>query len=157
MLNLDDDGCSGERNHEEASEVRKTAYSLPLTSPAHPKGPYRFVNREFLVITYRTGPEQVRTVVPELLQIDQPLIKFEFIRMPDSTGFAGCTESGRVIPGEVRQRGWRLLPYTSTTDRRSSTVLKALAAQNFLLKIIPHVDGSPRIYELVRYELQDVR
>ena len=36
------------------------------------------------------------------------------------------------------------------------TVLKALATPNFLLKIIPHVDGSPRICELVRYELQDV-
>jgi acetoacetate decarboxylase len=35
-------------------------------------------------------------------------------------------------------------------------VLKALAAPNFLLKIIPHVDGTPRICELVRYELQDV-
>ena len=27
---------------------------------------------------------------------------------------------------------------------------------NYLLKIIPHVDGTPRICELVRYELQDV-
>ncbi len=28
-----------------ASDVRATAYSMPLTSPAYPKGPYRFVNR----------------------------------------------------------------------------------------------------------------
>jgi acetoacetate decarboxylase len=35
-------------------------------------------------------------------------------------------------------------------------VLKGLAAPNFLLKIIPHVDGSPRICELVSYDLQDV-
>jgi acetoacetate decarboxylase len=32
-----------------------------------------------------------------------------------------------------------------------SMVLSALAAPNFLLKIIPHVDGSLRICELVRY------
>jgi acetoacetate decarboxylase len=32
-----------------------------------------------------------------------------------------------------------------------SKVLSALAAPNFLLKIIPHVDGSVRICELVRY------
>jgi acetoacetate decarboxylase len=32
-----------------------------------------------------------------------------------------------------------------------AAVLAALAAPNFLLKIIPHVDGSPRICELVRY------
>jgi acetoacetate decarboxylase len=33
---------------------------------------------------------------------------------------------------------------------------QALAAPNFLLKIIPHVDGSARICELVEYHLQDV-
>jgi acetoacetate decarboxylase len=34
--------------------------------------------------------------------------------------------------------------------------LKALQAPGFLLKIIPHVDGTPRICELVRYELEDI-
>jgi len=37
-----------------------------------------------------------------------------------------------------------------------AAVLAALAAPNFLLKIIPHVDGSPRICELVRYFTTDV-
>uniref|UniRef100_UPI001589CCEB acetoacetate decarboxylase n=1 Tax=Burkholderia anthina TaxID=179879 RepID=UPI001589CCEB len=32
-----------------------------------------------------------------------------------------------------------------------------LAGANYLLKIIPHVDGSPRICELVRYYLQDIK
>jgi acetoacetate decarboxylase len=32
----------------------------------------------------------------------------------------------------------------------------SLEAPNFLLKIIPHVDGSPRICELVEYYLEDV-
>src|SRR3546814_13532122 len=27
---------------------------------------------------------------------------------------------------------------------------------NFMLKIIPHVDGTPRICELVRYSLEDI-
>ena len=31
-----------------------------------------------------------------------------------------------------------------------------LAAPNFLLKIIPHVDGTARICELVRYHLEDI-
>jgi acetoacetate decarboxylase len=35
-------------------------------------------------------------------------------------------------------------------------ILKSLSAPNFLLKIIPHVDGSPRICELVRYYLEDI-
>jgi acetoacetate decarboxylase len=33
----------------------------------------------------------------------------------------------------------------------SDKIKAALSAPNFLLKIIPHVDGSPRICELVRY------
>jgi acetoacetate decarboxylase len=35
-------------------------------------------------------------------------------------------------------------------------VRTSLAAPNFLLKIIPHVDGTPRICELVEYHLEDV-
>jgi acetoacetate decarboxylase len=35
-------------------------------------------------------------------------------------------------------------------------VKAALAAPSFLLKIIPHVDGTPRICELVEYYLEDV-
>ena len=36
------------------------------------------------------------------------------------------------------------------------TVRAGLLAPNYLLKIIPHVDGSARICELVRYYLEDV-
>jgi acetoacetate decarboxylase len=31
-----------------------------------------------------------------------------------------------------------------------------MKAPNFMLKIIPHVDGTPRICELVRYYLEDI-
>ena len=79
------------------SDVRARAFAMPLTSPAYPVGPYRFVNREFLIITYRTDPQKLRDLVPEPLQIEEPLVKFEFIRMPDSTGFGDYTESGQVI------------------------------------------------------------
>ena len=39
----------------------------------------------------------------------------------------------------------------------SATVLALLAAPNFLLKIIPHVDATPRICELVRYHTTQVK
>ena len=35
-------------------------------------------------------------------------------------------------------------------------VLRSLGTSNFVLKIIPHVDGTPRICELVRYRLEDI-
>ena len=38
----------------------------------------------------------------------------------------------------------------------NAAVKASLAAPNFLLKIIPHVDGSPRICELVEYYLEDI-
>ena len=190
-----------------ASDVRATAYSMPLTSPAYPKGPYRFVDREFLIITYRTDPAKLREVVPEPLQIDEPIVKFEFIRMPDSTGFGDYTEAGQVIPVRLagEKGGYSHAMYLNdgppifggrelwgfpkkfaqpsllvdrdtlvgTLDYGSvrvatgtmgfkhaaidaDNVFKSLAAPNFLLKIIPHVDGRPRICELVRFELQDV-
>ena len=64
-------------------DVRRNAFAMPLTSPAFPRGPYRFTNREFMVITYRTDIDALRAVVPEPLEISAPLVKFEFIRMPD--------------------------------------------------------------------------
>ena len=64
--------------------VRTGAFAMPLTNPAYPIGPYRFRNREYLIVTYRTDPQKLREVVPEPLQVREPLVKFEFIRMPDS-------------------------------------------------------------------------
>jgi len=37
-----------------------------------------------------------------------------------------------------------------------AAVLPALTAANFLLKIVPHVDGSARVCELVRYFCEGV-
>src|SRR5687767_15683699 len=77
---------------------------MPLTSPAFPPGPYRFVNREFLIVTYRTDPEILRSIIPAPLEMTEPIVKYEFIRMPDSSGFGDYTESGQVIPVSFRGR-----------------------------------------------------
>ena len=190
------------------AEVKARAFAMPLTSPAYPPGPYRFVNREFMIITYRTDPEKLRALVPEPLEVDEPLVKYEFIRMPDSTGFGDYTETGQVIPVKFQRPQGRLhplhVPQRRAADRRRPRALglpeearrtrrlhveidhlvgtldygpvrvatatmgykhkpadldairASLAAPNFLLKIIPHVDGSPRICELVEYYLEDV-
>jgi acetoacetate decarboxylase len=190
-------------------EVRKRAFAMPLTSPAYPRGPYRFVDREFFVITYRTDPAKLKEVVPAPLNVDpsEPFVKYEFIRMPDSTGFGDYTETGQVLPVSFQGRkggyshcmflndhppiaGGRELwgfpkKLASPTLRKEidtlvgmldygpvrvatgtmgykhkaadlDAVKAALAAPNYLLKIIPHVDGTPRICELVEYYLEDV-
>lgn len=72
--------------------------ATPLGAPAYPRGPYRFHNREYLNITYRTDPDALRAIVPEPLEIDEPLVRFEIMRMPDTTGLGNYTECGQVIP-----------------------------------------------------------
>src|SRR5262245_13157763 len=88
------------------AEVRERAFAMPLTNPAYPPGPYRFIDREYLTITYRTDPAKLRAVVPEPLEFDEraALVSYEFIRMPNSTGFGDYTETGQVIPVSFRGR-----------------------------------------------------
>jgi acetoacetate decarboxylase len=180
---------------------------MPLTAPAYPPGPYRFVDREYMIITYRTDPERLRAVVPAPLEVVEPLVKYEFIRMPNSTGFGDYTEAGQVIPVRLGGRSggythcmflndhppiaggrelWgfpkklaspslrdeidtlvgtldygpvRVATGTMGYKHRAAdqaAVTASLEAPNFLLKIIPHVDGSLRICELVEYHLKDI-
>lgn len=189
------------------SDVKKTAFSMPLTAPTYPRGPYRFINREFLIITYETDMDKLKEVVPEPLEVTDPIVKFEFIRMPDSSGFGDYTESGQIIPvtfqgkkgsyshamylddespiaggreiwgfpkklanpslrvsqetlvGELRYENCQVALGTmgyKFTELDIQDIYKALLMPNYLLKIIPHVDGSPRICELVEYYLENV-
>ena len=73
------------------------ATSTPLGASAYPAGPYRFQQREYLNIYYRTDPDAMRAVVPEPLTVADPIVKFEVIRMPDSSGLGNYTESGQVL------------------------------------------------------------
>ena len=79
-------------------DVLRQAFAMPIGAPSYPPGPYRFIDREYLIITYRTDPDALQAVVPPPLVVERPIVKFEFIRMPDSTGFGDYTESGQVIP-----------------------------------------------------------
>jgi len=95
------------------ADVRANAFAMPLNDPAYPKPPYRFYNRGFVVITYRTDPNVLRAVVPERPEVVGDAVAYEFIRMPDSTGFGDYTETGQVIPvrfttpaGEVQEGGY---------------------------------------------------
>jgi acetoacetate decarboxylase len=73
--------------------------SMPLAGPSYPKGPYRFIDREYMVISYETDPDLIRAQLPEPLEpTETPVVNYEWIRMPDSSGFGSYTECGLVIP-----------------------------------------------------------
>ena len=84
------------------ADILETA-SMPLASPSYPKGPYRFIDRQYMIVTYESDPEAIRAAVPEPLEPDgSNTVLYEFIRMPDSTGFGDYTETGQVIPVSFR-------------------------------------------------------
>src|ERR1700685_4663010 len=72
--------------------------SMPASGPSYPAGPYRFIQRQFMVITYEPDADIIRDHLPEPLEpAEQPLVSYEWIKMPDSSGFGDYTESGLVI------------------------------------------------------------
>lgn len=194
-----------------AQDIVANATFMPFNAPPCSNGPYEFFDREYFIITYRTDPDRLRALIPEPLTMpDDALVSYEFIRMPNSTGFGDYTESGQVIP--VIDAQGRASNYThcmflndfgptaggrelwgfpkkmaspSLRVDNTDTLLGTLdygsvrvatgtmaykydrldkesvkqgmeATPNYLLKLIPHVDGTPRICELVRYYLTDV-
>lgn len=187
--------------------VKERAFAMPLTNPSYPKGPYEFRDREYFIVTYRTDPVALANVLPEPLIAPDPIVMFEFIKMPDSTGFGDYTESGQVIPVQFNGESgsyvhsmylnddapiaggreiWgfpkkeaepsvvhegeaivgklhygSVLCATMTMGFKHRALNKldietALKKPNYVLKIIPHVDGEPRICELVRYYLKNI-
>ena len=71
--------------------------TTPIGAPAYPRGPFRFYNREYFNILYRSDYDALRAVVPEPLEIDEPLVRWEVMRMPDTEGLGDYTECGQVI------------------------------------------------------------
>lgn len=69
----------------------------PLTAPAFPAVQPRFFDREYLNIVYRTDIDALRAVVPAPLEIDEPLVRFEVMKMNDVTGYGPYTEAGQAI------------------------------------------------------------
>ncbi|MFZ9712339.1 MAG: acetoacetate decarboxylase [Burkholderiaceae bacterium] len=184
--------------------------SMPACAPSYPMGPYRFVNREYMIITYETDPQLLRQAVPEpLVPNAENQVLYEWIRMPDSSGFGDYTESGVVIPcmfeGEpinftsqmylddeppisAGREIWGFpkkfaKPILKThSDTLTGTLYyadqmvamgtmgykhqvapggveataKSMTKTQCNLKIIPDVDGSPKICQLVAYNLIDI-
>ncbi|KWX85774.1 acetoacetate decarboxylase [Paenibacillus riograndensis] len=183
--------------------------SMPAASASYGRPPYRFIDREFFIITYESDPAAIRQAVPEPLQPDgSNTVSYEWIKMPDSSGLGSYEESGIVIPctfqGEpcnfVAQmyldnapailggreiwgfpKKWanpRLsvegtetltgtlhynhvlvamgtMPFKHNLLDQADTAA-AIAKTQVNLKLIPDVDGTPKIAQLVAYSLENV-
>ena len=44
--------------------------SMPMASPSYPRGPYRFVQREYLIVTYASDADAIRAALPAPLEPD---------------------------------------------------------------------------------------
>jgi acetoacetate decarboxylase len=117
--------------------VRHT--TTPLTSPAYAPIVPRFTDREYLNIVYRTDFDALRAVVPEPLEIDEPLVRFEVMRMGDVSGYGPYTEAGQAIPVRF--------------DSERGEYLHAMHLDNFPatasgreVSAYPKTVGAPRLY-----------
>ena len=193
--------------------------SMPMASPSYPKGPYRFIDREYLIISYESDPEAIRAALPEPLKPDgSNTVLYEFIRMPDSAGFGDYTESGVVIPclfgdehvnftaqmyldneppiaggreiwgfpkkngnpklkiihdtltGTLEYAGIQVAVGTMSYKHEhllydvegrkacsSASIISKMSKTQVNLKLIPDVDGTPAIAQLVGYNLTDIQ
>ena len=184
--------------------------SMPVSAPAYPLGPFIFRAREYLIITYETDPEAIRRALPEPLEpAPGNLAFYEWIKMPNSSGFGDYQESGagvqaiwrgtpcnfsvqmylddespiaggREIWGFPKKWGMPRLKVVRDTltgtlhydeepvamgtmrykiyslEQRLEEVRTGLGKLNVNLKLLPDVDGRPKVAQLVGYNLQDI-
>ncbi len=184
--------------------------SMPAFAPSYPHGPFRFNRREYLIITYETDPELIRAALPEPLEpAPGNRVFYEWMKMPDSSGFGDYEESGsgifalyngepcnfslqmylddeppitggREIWGFPKKYGVPRLKtvkdtltgvlhygdervamgtmtykHVSLADRLDE-VAKGIGKLQINLKLLPDVDGTPKVAQLVGYNLTDV-
>jgi len=184
--------------------------SMPAAGASYPLPPFRFVNREYMTVIYESDPDAIRAALPEPLVPDASnQVFYEWIRMPDSSGFGDYTETGVVIPCsfEGKPAGFVSQMYlddeapiaagreiwgfpkkyahpkleivkdtlTGTLNyagqlvaigtmgykheifaRDPNKTITALSKMQVNLKLIPDVDGKPKIAQLVGLHLTEI-
>ena len=51
------------------ADFRSHACAMPPTNPAYSEEAYRFYDREYAIVSYRTDPARLREIVPEPLEV----------------------------------------------------------------------------------------
>ena len=116
------------RRRHDRSEVRERAFAMPLTQPGLSDRALSLLRPRISDhhLSHRSG-EAPRDRPGAARDRWRPLVKFEFIRMPNSTGFGDYTETGQVIPvrfnGPQGQLHALHVPQRPSADRRRARVL----------------------------------
>lgn len=183
--------------------------SMPLQSPTYPVGPYRFFNRQYMTINYKTDRDAMRAALPEPLELVGDTVAVQWLNLPDGEGFGAYEAAAQIIPctfkgehcnfvsqmyvnntpplaggreiwGYPMKYGEASLKVSSDTltgnleyanehvaigtmvykhdaFRNDLTAEKELLARRQItLKIIPDIDGSPAIAQLVGVKFEDI-
>ncbi len=183
--------------------------SIPIASASYGRPPCRFIDREYLIISYESDPEAIRHAVPEPLEPDgSNMVLYEWTKMPDASGLGSYEESGIVIPCFFEGKECNFVAqmyldnspamlagreiwgfpkklakpemYIAETETLTGTLhyngimiavgtmpfkymetdkammAKSLTKTQVNLKLIPDVDGTPKIAQLAAYNLTDV-
>lgn len=72
--------------------------SMPLQSPTYPRGPYKFFNRQYMIVSYRTDPSAIREALPEPLQPVGDTVSVQWLDLPDGEGFGAYSAAAQIIP-----------------------------------------------------------
>lgn len=188
----------------------KALPSMPLQSPTFPRGPYRFFNRQYLVINYKTDPSLIREALPEPLEPAGDTVAVQWLDLPDGEGFGAYSAAAQIIPctfkgeacnfvsqmyvdntpplaggreiwGYPMKYGKAVLAvnadtltgtlhYATQSIATGTMVYKhdafrtdhskerdLLSRTQVTLKLIPDIDGTPAIAQLVAIKFQDIK
>jgi len=183
--------------------------SMPLQSPTYPRGPFRFFNRKYLIVNYRTDPKAIRDSLPEPIEPDGDQVSVQWLDLPDGEGFGAYSAAAQVIPCTLKGEpcnfisqmyvnntsplaggreiwGYPMkfghaslithgdtltgsLEYASQITAQGTMTYKhqvhpeiahrenlLLARKQVTLKIIPGIDGTPEIAQLIGITFENV-
>jgi acetoacetate decarboxylase len=182
--------------------------SMPLQSPTYPVGPYKFFERQYMIINYRTDPAMIRKMLPEPLEPDGDVVSIQWLDLPDGEGFGAYSAAAQAIPctfngekcsfltqmyvdncpplaggreiwgypmkygiakletvgdtltgiltyaGQTVASGTMVYKHSGPTDPAAIEAL--LKRTQVTLKLIPDIDGTPAIAQLVGITFADV-
>ena len=78
--------------------------SMPLQSPTFPRGPYRFQDRQYLIIRYRTELAAIRYALPEPLEAVGDNVSIQWLDLPQGEGFGSYSAVSQMIPCRIGEK-----------------------------------------------------